>query len=165
MEHWKHKFATYVYNHCNICNILIYLCNIHTKHLQIPMKHLKHMLTTCVFSATSTCCLDDWRLVHAELDAGAELDTAEWRASPVEKATPVEKEAGTMENAAAGRCPGGDEGWREVALERGGDEGRQPIRCSGMAVWSCWSTRGGEHRGGVVVLEHACGGADTTVVQ
>jgi Na+-translocating ferredoxin:NAD+ oxidoreductase RNF subunit RnfB len=34
MKHWEQKFTTYVYNHCNICNIPIYFCNIHTKHLQ-----------------------------------------------------------------------------------------------------------------------------------
>jgi len=60
------------------------------------------MLATCVFSATSTCYLDDWRLVDAELDAGVELDAAEWHASPVDKATSVEKEAGAVENAATG---------------------------------------------------------------
>ena len=34
MKHWKEKLATYVYNHCNICNIQIYFCNIHLKQLQ-----------------------------------------------------------------------------------------------------------------------------------
>ena len=34
MKHWKYKLATYVYNHCNICNIPIYFCNIRIKHLQ-----------------------------------------------------------------------------------------------------------------------------------
>ena len=33
MKQWKQKLATYVYNHCNICNILIYFCNIRVKHL------------------------------------------------------------------------------------------------------------------------------------
>ena len=31
MEHWEQKLAIYVYNHCNICNISIYFCNIHMK--------------------------------------------------------------------------------------------------------------------------------------
>ena len=69
----------------------------------MPLKHLKHLkytLAPCVFSATSTRCLDDWRLVDAELDA------AERRTAPVEKATPVEKGAGTVKNATAGRWPG-----------------------------------------------------------
>jgi hypothetical protein len=34
MKHRELTFATYVHNHCNICNILIYFCNIHLKHLQ-----------------------------------------------------------------------------------------------------------------------------------
>jgi hypothetical protein len=46
--------------------------------------------------------LDDWRLVDAELDAGVELDAAEWRAAPVEKATMVEKGTGALGNARDG---------------------------------------------------------------
>ena len=48
IKHWEHKLVTYVYNHCNICNILIYFCNIHIKHLQHTyetserLKRLKH---------------------------------------------------------------------------------------------------------------------------
>jgi hypothetical protein len=34
MKHWEQKVATYVYNHCNICNIPIYFYNIHMKHFQ-----------------------------------------------------------------------------------------------------------------------------------
>ena len=34
MKHLKHMFATNVYSHCNMCNIPIYFCNIHMKHLQ-----------------------------------------------------------------------------------------------------------------------------------
>jgi len=34
MKHWEEKLATYVYNHCNICNIPNYFCNIHMKYLQ-----------------------------------------------------------------------------------------------------------------------------------
>ena len=38
MKHREQKLATYVYNHCNICNIPIYFCNIHLKHLQRTSK-------------------------------------------------------------------------------------------------------------------------------
>jgi hypothetical protein len=41
------------------------------KHLN---KTLKHMFATCVFSATSSRCLNELRLVDAELDAGTKLD-------------------------------------------------------------------------------------------
>jgi hypothetical protein len=34
MKHWEQTFEMYVYNHCNICNILIYFCNIRMKHLK-----------------------------------------------------------------------------------------------------------------------------------
>jgi hypothetical protein len=34
MKHREQKLSTYAYNHCNICNVPIYLCNIHTEHLQ-----------------------------------------------------------------------------------------------------------------------------------
>jgi hypothetical protein len=34
MKHLEQTFAIYVYNHYDICNILIYFCNICMKHLQ-----------------------------------------------------------------------------------------------------------------------------------
>jgi hypothetical protein len=34
MKHLEQTVATYVYSLCNVCNILIYFCNIHMKHLQ-----------------------------------------------------------------------------------------------------------------------------------
>jgi hypothetical protein len=36
---------------------------------------------------------------------GAPRDATDWRATLVEKGTPMEKEAGVVENAAAGRWP------------------------------------------------------------
>jgi hypothetical protein len=36
MKHSEHTFETYMYNHCNMCNILIYFCNMKMKHLQHP---------------------------------------------------------------------------------------------------------------------------------
>jgi hypothetical protein len=65
MKHLEHTLETYVYNYY-MCNILIYFCIINIQHL--PLKHLKHTLATCAFSVPSTCCLDKWRLVDAELD-------------------------------------------------------------------------------------------------
>jgi hypothetical protein len=38
IKHWEQKLATYVYNHCDICNIPIYFCNIRVKHLQHTFK-------------------------------------------------------------------------------------------------------------------------------
>jgi hypothetical protein len=34
MKHLELSFVTYVYSHYNLCNIPIYFCNIHMKHLQ-----------------------------------------------------------------------------------------------------------------------------------
>jgi hypothetical protein len=34
MKQWKQTLTRYVYNHCNICNTMIYFCNTHMKHLQ-----------------------------------------------------------------------------------------------------------------------------------
>jgi hypothetical protein len=34
MKHLEQTLASYVYSHCIICNIPIYFCNIHMKHLQ-----------------------------------------------------------------------------------------------------------------------------------
>ena len=60
----RSTFATLIYNTCNKPR----------KHL----KHLKHTIATCAFSVAFACCLDEWRLVDAELDAGMELEAAEW---------------------------------------------------------------------------------------
>jgi hypothetical protein len=57
-------FATSIYNSCNISQ----------KHL----KHLKYTIATCAFSLASACCLDEWRLVDAELDTATEFEAAEW---------------------------------------------------------------------------------------
>jgi alpha-N-acetylglucosamine transferase len=34
IKHSEHTLETYVYNHSNMCNILIYFCNIKMKHSQ-----------------------------------------------------------------------------------------------------------------------------------
>jgi hypothetical protein len=34
MKHSEHTLETYVYSHCNMCNISIYFCNIKMKQLQ-----------------------------------------------------------------------------------------------------------------------------------
>jgi hypothetical protein len=52
MIHWEWKLATYVYNHCNICNIPIYFYNIHMKRLQYTCETsetLENTSATCVF--------------------------------------------------------------------------------------------------------------------
>ena len=38
MKHSEHTLETYVYSHCNMCNISIYFCNILMKHLQHTSK-------------------------------------------------------------------------------------------------------------------------------
>ena len=45
LKHWEQKLATYVYNHCNIS---IYFCNIH-------MKHLHHLDETSDTLETYSC--------------------------------------------------------------------------------------------------------------
>ena len=45
MKHLEQTLATYVYNHCNICNVLIYFCNIYMKHLQHAYKTPKTLET------------------------------------------------------------------------------------------------------------------------
>jgi hypothetical protein len=85
--------------------------------------------------------LDEWRLVDTELDAGTELDVAMWRIAMLEKATLVEKTASAVENAMAGRWPGGEEGWwwrcwSAVEIEDGGRLGAVE---SVVVAWSRWS--------------------------
>jgi hypothetical protein len=52
----NHTLATYVYNHCNICNIYL--------------KRMKHTVTTCVHLLAAI----QWTLVNAELDTCTKLD-------------------------------------------------------------------------------------------
>jgi hypothetical protein len=65
--------------------------------------------------------LKDWRLIDAEHDADAELNVGAELDSTERRAAPVEKAAGVVENDAAGGWPGGEEGWRAAALEHGGE--------------------------------------------
>jgi hypothetical protein len=65
MKHWEQKFATYMYNHCNIALSRSTFATSIRNTCNIPLKHLKHTLAICISSATSTCCLDHWRLVDA----------------------------------------------------------------------------------------------------
>jgi hypothetical protein len=46
MKHCEQTLAIYVHNHCNICNIPIYFCNIRINTYNIPLKHLKHLQHT-----------------------------------------------------------------------------------------------------------------------
>jgi hypothetical protein len=45
MKHLEQTLATYVYSHCNICNIPIYFYNIHMKHLQHTSESSKTLET------------------------------------------------------------------------------------------------------------------------
>jgi len=90
MKHLEHTLETYVYSHYNMCSIPIYFCNIDIQHCNIPLKHPKHLkytLATCAFSAISPCCLDEWRLIVAELDVGVEIGGSAW-------STPVQQQHG-----------------------------------------------------------------------
>jgi hypothetical protein len=42
MKHLKQTLATYMFSHCNICDIPIYFCNIYTK----PLQHISEISTT-----------------------------------------------------------------------------------------------------------------------
>jgi hypothetical protein len=59
-----------------MCSIPIYFCNIDVKTLE------KHTFATCPCTAISLFCLDEWRLIVAELDIGAEVGDDAW-SSPV----------------------------------------------------------------------------------
>jgi hypothetical protein len=67
MKHWEQTLATYLWNTCNICNIQM-----------THLKHLEHTLFSTMspflrMSTMSPCCLDEWTLIIAELDADTEI--------------------------------------------------------------------------------------------
>jgi hypothetical protein len=97
MKYLEHMLATYVYNHCNIP---IYFCNIHIKHLQRTSETpetLKIYACNMWFQCNISLLLGRMEarrhveFTVVELVGGAEL------AAPVEKAM-----AGSVENVAAG---------------------------------------------------------------
>jgi hypothetical protein len=65
MKHLEQTLATYVYNHCNMCNIPFYFFNIHMKYLQHTSETSETLeiyaciFATCDFSATSPCYLGE----------------------------------------------------------------------------------------------------------
>ena len=65
MKHLEHTLETYVYSHCNMCNIPIYFCN-------IKMKHLQHLDETSEILKTYSCNMSfAWtRHADAEVDGG-----------------------------------------------------------------------------------------------
>jgi hypothetical protein len=82
MKYWKQKLATYVYNHCNICNTPIYFYNIRMKYLQPTYKTYETLETyACNMRSQAQHLLaawTKWRLINAELDAGAEFNATKW---------------------------------------------------------------------------------------
>jgi hypothetical protein len=92
--------------------------------------------------------LDEWRLVDTELDAGTELDVTMWRVALVEKA------AGAVENATAGRWPSREEGWwwrcwSAMEIEDGGQLGAVESVAVAWLRWSMpwWCRRNGAVNG------------------
>jgi hypothetical protein len=115
MKHLDHTLETYVYSHCNMCNISIYFCNINIKHLQ-HLKHLKHTLQHAFFSIVSPCCLDECRLVDLKSSMPA------WRSTPVR--------SGRVQRVGGVQCP------RRATpvLEKAAADGR--VRCPRRGDWA-----------------------------
>jgi hypothetical protein len=88
MKHLESILETYVYSHCNICNILIYFCNIDEKHLQHTSKTSETLETyTCniCFPAQYYFAVwTKWRLIIVELDAGVKVGRMELADAPAE---------------------------------------------------------------------------------
>jgi hypothetical protein len=56
MKHLEHTLETYVYSHFNMCNILIYFCNINIKHLQYTSETSKTLETyACNMCFSAQC--------------------------------------------------------------------------------------------------------------
>jgi hypothetical protein len=62
-----------------ICNIPIYFCNIHIKHLQHTSETLKTSACNMRFQAQHLLAIGmKWKLVDTELNADTEIDVVEW---------------------------------------------------------------------------------------
>jgi hypothetical protein len=139
MKHWEHMLATTIAtSRSTFATSIRITCNIPLKHL----KHFKHTLATYVFSATSTCCLDDWRLVGVELDGDAELDATGgaqlwWRRPLRWRRRPVLCRTSRWADGPVERKDGGRRPWSVVERRDGGRSGAVE---SAAAAWSRWST-------------------------
>ena len=78
MQHTCTTMVTYATSRSTFATSIQNTCNIPLNHL----KHLKHTLATCVFSANATLLLGRIELVIVELNAGAEVGARAW-SSPV----------------------------------------------------------------------------------
>jgi hypothetical protein len=146
MKHFKHTLETYVYSHYNICNIPINFttsiyntCNIPLKHL----KYLKHTLTTYVFNVAPTCCLDEWRLVNAELDA------AEWTPAGGQLRGPGKWLC--SHRRAVVRLPSTG---RAGAVPRGGGDNAMQLRCPAASIPTQGRWVAGKRRDGISRERH-----------
>jgi len=120
MKHQEQKLATYVYNHCNICNIPIYFCNIHLKHLQRTSKtsetlerYACNMRFSPFFHATQSKVGNGLFRPPVVEDGGAA-----WQ----QPAAPVPSLCSASDTPSSGAWPGRGRG-RSTAW-RGGDGGR-----------------------------------------
>jgi hypothetical protein len=57
MKHSEYIHATYVYSHCNICDIQIYFCNI----------HIEHTGTACTYSWNTCNMKNRWKIWNIHL--------------------------------------------------------------------------------------------------
>jgi hypothetical protein len=73
MKHLEHAFVTYVYSHCNICNIPTYFCNIYIKHLQHTFKTSE----TLKSYSYNMCFLCNISLLLGRMEAHRHLDFTE----------------------------------------------------------------------------------------
>ena len=63
MKYLERTLATYVYNYCNMCNITIYFCNIHMKHLQHTPEIIETYSYNMRFQRNISLLFTEWRLV------------------------------------------------------------------------------------------------------
>ena len=108
MKYFKQTLATYMYSHCNMCNIPIYFCNIYMKQLQHTSEtsetldtHFCNMCFQLNISSLLGRMEAHW---HADF-TGVELVGGAKLAAPVEKGAPVEKSTADLTRGA--RCSDG----------------------------------------------------------
>jgi hypothetical protein len=86
MKHLEYILEIYLYSHCNICNILIYFCNIDIKHLQHTSETFETLETyVCNMHFLRNMSLLLWqmkahRCMKVELTGGTELNGGTQRA-------------------------------------------------------------------------------------
>jgi hypothetical protein len=131
IKHLEQTFATCVYNHFNMCNIMIYFCNIHLKHL----RHTSETYSCDMrFQRNISLLLSRMEAHHRVMFTGGSGSATLLRGGPVVVAACCGREASAARAAGRPRPRDLGEGSRASRLE-GPEDKRHDSEASARRAW------------------------------